>query len=346
MNLPTNGQQNLPAKSGEQRFIDDILQKALQAKIVTPESYAMENAIKSAWLEIVQKNYHNQCSQESILNSVMDMIVQGLNPAKDQCYFIKFGNVLKCMRSYMGSVAVTKRFDLRVAEVNAEIIYGGDELDFEIKNGVKLIGQHKQQFGNIKNDNIHGAYAVAVDADGNQLAADIMTWEEILNSWERSQKKGEGQPVLKGALNPKSDHAKQPARFARRTVINRLCKQLISVTDDSQLLRAVRKTDEDTPDAEIVEIELQQQQEQPPQVIDFTPRQDPDPVMATRDHAAKIVELSKKANAKDKIFENLTAFTGRKIEKIGELTAEEAEEYIRIIESELGPDDEDQPDWA
>lgn len=323
--------QNLPQKTNEQQFTDDVFKKALAAKIITPDSYAMENAIKSAWIEIASKGHDDSCNKISILNSVMDMIVQGLNPVKDQCYFVNYGGKLKLVRSYMGSIAVTKRFCTEVASVNAEIIYNGDELDFEIRSGVKFIGKHIQKFGNIKKDNIQGAYAVAVDHDGNQIAADIMTWDEILVSWERSQKRGDGQPIIKGELNPRSDHAKQPSRFCRRTVINRLCKQLISATDDKELLKTVRKTsDEDTPVddyIDVVEEDITVEEPPAPQAIDFAHRQES---QATKEQADKIVEIAREIGELDYMLTDISSFVQRDIKKLREISVSEADRYIEM----------------
>ena len=347
--------QNLPNKTGEQQFTDDVLKRALASKIITPDSYAIENAIKSAWIEISSKGYADNCNRISILNSMMDMIIQGLNPIKEQCYFVNYGGKLKLIRSYMGSIAVTKRLCSEVASVNAEIIYDGDELDFEIKSGVKFIGKHIQKFGNIKKENIRGAYAVAVDHNRNQIAADIMTWDEILASWERSQKRGDGQPIIKGELNPKSDHAKHPSRFCLRTVINRLCKQLISATDDKELLRTVHKTsDEDTPIDDYIDISEDVEAEMALETteiktLDFAPRPDPDPdpePMANREQAEKIVAHHKEVGTDGKMMEEISKFVGRPVEKIRYITQIEAAQYLAKIESKnKTPTDDESPPW-
>ena len=347
--------QNLPQKTEEQAFVDDILKRALAAKIITPDSYALENAVKSAWIKISSEGYNRACSRLSLLNSVMDMIVQGLNPVKEQCYFINYKGHLKLSRSYLGSIAVTKRFCTNVAEINAEIIYNGDELEFEIKNGVKLIGKHIQKFGNIQKDNIQGAYAIAVDYDGNQIAADIMTWDEILTSWERSTKVGDNRPIINGNLNPKSDHGKQPARFSRRTVINRLCKQLISATDDKELLRTVRKTsDEDTPIDDYIDISEDIEETPEPaeiKTLDFAPRPKSQPEsesepMATREQAEKIVAHHKAAGTDDKMMADISDFVGRQVEKIRYITQIEAAQYLDKIEAKNEtPSDYEPPPW-
>src|SRR5699024_11332254 len=60
------------------------------------------------------------CSHDSIVKSLLDMTLQGLSPAKDQCYFIVYGNELQMQRSYFGTVAAVKRLD-GVKKVRAEV---------------------------------------------------------------------------------------------------------------------------------------------------------------------------------------------------------------------------------
>jgi recombination protein RecT len=80
-----------------------------------PANYSPENAMKSAWLILQTIKDRNQkpalevCTRDSVANALLDMVVQGLNPAKKQCYFIVYGNQLVCQRSYFGTMAVTKR---------------------------------------------------------------------------------------------------------------------------------------------------------------------------------------------------------------------------------------------
>lgn len=255
---------NLP----KDRFVRDIVAESMASKIVVPEGYAIENNIKIAYLRIVQEGYFKTCDIQSIVNAVLDMVVQGLSLVKDQGYFIKHSNRLKFMRSYLGSIAVARRFNRDVEKVNYAAIYGGDEFKIDIIKGIRYVRDHKQDFANVRKDNITGAYAISLDDQGNDVACDVMTFEDIMESWRRSQKSGPGQPILAdGRLNPNSDHGRHPDRFACRTVVNRLCKMLISVTDDEQLLRAVRKSDPDVPYTDIIDLEVYENSNQ--STIDF-----------------------------------------------------------------------------
>ena len=77
-----------------------------RGEIHLPDNYSPENALKSAYLKLQEtkdksgKPVLSVCTSTSIANSLFDMVIQGLNPAKEQCYFIAYGNQLVCQRSY------------------------------------------------------------------------------------------------------------------------------------------------------------------------------------------------------------------------------------------------------
>lgn len=349
-----------PQLTEEDRFIDGVLQRALRSKIITPDDYALENAVKSAYLMILQDGHIGRCTNESIANAMMDMIVQGLNPVKDQCYFIAYGNRLKCMRSYLGSIAVLKRFDPRVSMVNAEPFYEGDQLDYEIVLGVKKNIKHRQKIGNVKRENIVGVYATVIDHDGHEIESEIMVWDEVLRSWEKSQRKIWDS---KGGLLPSSDHAKYPARFARRTVINRICKKMISATDDKKLMDSFIRSGEDHSEQDLIQYEIDenanqklidfQQQDEPVEVVPSEQASIPVEIkpevinidnveMATEDQIKKLYGMEKANKREDNILENVGSFVNRKLAGLSELTKDEINEYIEMLNEEKknsgGPD--------
>lgn len=336
--------QKLPAKLPQDRFVRDIMSQALAAQIKVPENYAIENAVKFAFLKCVEENYFNKCTQDSIITATMAMVVQGLNPAKDQCYFIAYGDRLKCMRSWYGSIAVAKRYDPRIDQINYAVIYHGDKFSVRVEKGIRYAAGHEQEWTNVRADNIQGAYAVALDAAGNEIASDIMTFEEIKESWKRSSKKTETKPFLQnGELNPNSDHGRHPDRFACRTVVNRLCKALISVTDDKCLMLSYQKTDEDISDAEVIETEIDEQANSIP--LDFPPReQDPEPeqiefVPATDEQCTRVFELINEPD-KAKLFEIISREIGRQIDGLKQMSSDEAEKFILAHEPP-----QNEPDW-
>lgn len=197
-----------------------------------PENYSPENAMKSAWLQlqdIKDKNGNpviESCSKNSIANALLDMVVQGLSPAKKQCYFVAYGSDLTLMRSYFGTMAVTKRLE-DVEDVSANVIYQGDELDYEVDpvTGKKNLLKHKPNFENIDNNKISGAYAIIVTKGDLPNHLEVMSMSQIRDAWRQ------------GATNGNSPaHKNFPGEMAKKTVINRACKYYANTSDDSDLL--------------------------------------------------------------------------------------------------------------
>jgi len=161
------------------------------------------------------------------------MVVQGLSPAKKQCYFISYGNQLQLMRSYMGTVAVTKRLHA-VNDVKAYIIYADDEFETEynIETATVNITKFNPKFENIDNTKIKGAFAVVLGEKG-PIHTEIMNMAQIRMAWSKSR--GGGQV-----------HKDFAEEMAKKTVINRACKMFANTSDDSDILiEAFNKSDVD-----------------------------------------------------------------------------------------------------
>lgn len=199
--------------------------------LVIPQGYSAENALKSAYLILSEtldrdkKPVLQSCSKASIANALLDMVIQGLSPAKKQCYFIPYGGKLQLSRSYLGTVAATKRLK-GVKNVVANIIYEGDEFAYELNldTGLKKITKHEQSFENIDPSKIKGAYAIIVMED-EQNYVEVMNIGQIKKSWNQGAAKGNS-----GA------HTNFADEMAKKTVINRACKTFVNTSDDSDIL--------------------------------------------------------------------------------------------------------------
>ena len=241
----------------------DVVGKKVQefvsrGELHLPPNYSVENAMKSAWL-ILQNTLDKDkrpvlqnCTKDSIANALLDMAVQGLNPAKKQGYFIAYGRQLVFQRSYFGTMAVTKRV-AGAKDIFAEVVYKGDEFEYTIKNGNKYIVKHIQRIENVDPNNIVAAYCTIVFDDERQFT-DIMTWAEIQKAWSKSK----NNPDREG-----STHKEFAQEMARKTVINRACKRYLNSSDDGSLLMYhVNRADEVAAEAEVeAEIEENANQE-------------------------------------------------------------------------------------
>lgn len=221
-------------KVEERQITDIVLNKVsdMQANgaLELPKNYSAPNALKSAYLVIATpdkktgKSLVQTCTTESVSTALLDMVVQGLNPSKKQCYFIPYGNQLTLVRSYLGTIALTKRV-LGVEDVKGYAVYNDDvfKMGFDLKRGVKTIKEYIPT-SEPKSENIIGAFAMVIGKD-DILHVEYMSMEQIKTAWNQGQMKG-GSPA----------HRNFTDQMAIKTVINRACKIYASSRDDSDIV--------------------------------------------------------------------------------------------------------------
>ena len=218
---------NNQVQVAQKQMVDSVLAKvsALSESggLKIPTDYSAENALRSAWLMFQESDkIIGKCTDASIANSLLNMVVQGLNPAKRQCSFIPYGNKLTLQREYQGSVAVAKRHGLKTITANA--IFEGDEFSFEIdvETGKKKILKHVSTFESF-GGTVKGAYAILEMTDGSK-SVEVMSMAQIQAAWNQGATKGQS-PA----------HKNFPDQMACKTVINRAVKGIINSSDDADL---------------------------------------------------------------------------------------------------------------
>ena len=227
----------------EKNITDSVLSRIEEFKgegtISFPSNYNYANALKSAQLilaETVDRNKQpvlQTCSKASICNALLDMTLQGLSPAKKQCYFVAFNGKIQLMKSYLGNIAATKRLK-GVKDVFANVIWEGDNFEYKLnlETGLIEIVKHEQKFENI-GKKILGAYAVVVRENAPNYV-EVMNMEQIKNAWNMGNAKGKS-----GA------HQNFGEEMAKKTVINRACKRFVNTSDDSDvLIESINRTNE------------------------------------------------------------------------------------------------------
>lgn len=233
--------------------------KELQAngRLNFPANYSVGNALASAWLTLQgvkdkeKRPVLQSCTHESIVNSLLDMAIQGLNPSKKQVYFIAYGSQLVCQRSYFGTVAVTKRVT-HCKDVFAEPVYEGDEFEYVIDRGNKQITKHMQSLKNVDKTKIVAAYCTIIPAEGEPYT-EIMTMAEIEQAWTKSQNNPFDE---KGDLRPGSTHGQFTGEMAKKTVTGRTCKMFINSSMDDSLdlvVQHMNRADDAADEAEFAE---------------------------------------------------------------------------------------------
>lgn len=182
--------------------------------------------MKSAFFELtnnsggnlLQLAANNPETKTSISNALLDMVIQGLSPAKKQCYFIKYGNKVQLMRSYFGTMAVLDRVT-GGAEITPVVVREGDVFEIAMDGPDLVVAKHETSFENLDND-IKAAYVVIKLANGKEVTT-VMTKKQIDKSWSKAKTK-----------NVQNDF---PEEMAKRTVINRAAKYLINTSNDNDL---------------------------------------------------------------------------------------------------------------
>lgn len=245
-----------------EQVLSRIEQFQKDGSMILPKNYSVENHMKSAWLalqEVEDKEHHKAlqiCTKESIANSLLDMVLQGLSVSKKQGYFIVYGNKLIFQRSYFGTIALAKRAGGMVSEPVANVIYEGDDFQYEIdpKTAKVAIVKHSQKLENIDNSKIKGAYALVTLADGTTQVT-IMSMQQIRAAW--------GQGATKGNSPAHKNFAEE---MAKKTVIGRACKAIINSSDDAWLYDGK----EDDADSDRASIQRDAAQRSDVQIIDTT----------------------------------------------------------------------------
>ena len=213
-----------------------------------PADYNLANALTGAYLVLKETTDKNgkplleTCSQVSIANSLMDMATLGLSVQKKQGYFIAYGGKCQFQRSYFGNITIARRYGLK--EVNAQVIYEGDKFVYHIEDGIKILDKHEQDFMNIDNNKIIGAYAVVIMQDGSK-SLEVMNMNQIKQSWQQGYGYKEGSGT----------HSKFTDQMAKKTVINRALKQIINTHGDVFVQEADERT-EDVDHMEQVEADV------------------------------------------------------------------------------------------
>ena len=295
--------QNQQANIFEQ--VSSYISREEDQGLALPAGYSLNNALKAAWFKLESTKDRSGrpalkvCTNNSIGMALMDMAVQGLSPAKNQCYFIVYGNELQMQRSYFGTIAALKRLE-RVKDIDAQVVHEGDE--FEIgadKVGRLVVKTYKPSFDNLDKP-IKGAFAFIELADG-RVDYTVMTKKQIDTSWAQSRQHNVQQ--------------KFGDEMAKRTVINRAAKMIINTSDDSDLLtgainRATEAEYDDTPDRK--------------EVTPAAEKGTPEALLAGLDNKSAGTKNDTPANAHEKPAKTL-----------GEQLAESTESTDKIPESDL-----------
>lgn len=295
-----------------------VMQK--ESGLALPADYSPGNALNSAWLKLQEvKNKSGEpvlekCKPASISLALLDMVVQGLNPAKNQCYFVAYGSELTLMRSYMGTVAAAKRFG-NVKDVFGQVVYKDDDFEYEInpETGVKHVKKHTQSLKNTAGD-IVAAYASIQLMDGTTYQ-EIMSIDEIKKAWAQGSGYGKSKT-----------HTNFAQEMCKKTVINRACKLFVNTSSDDGILAESfnHTTENEYRKDDVIEASYEVSEDQAEAEAMLFGKQEESPEGQTEPLTDE--ELEKQRMAKEIIEQEQSDSTGLTDAEKAEIEAEEAKE--------------------
>ena len=204
-------------------FVDGLVSQLAEKEkfgLTFPKDYNYSNELMGAYLILKEtqdkdgQSVLQTCSQASIANTLMDMVTMGVSMQKKQCYPVAYKGKLQCQMSVYGNTCIARRYGLD--NISATCIYEGDDFEYHIEDAEIVIDKHTQNFLNIDNDKIIGAYAIAKMADGTKHV-ELMNMNMIKKSWSQGFGYKEGSGV----------HEKFKDQMAMKTVKNRCLKYII-----------------------------------------------------------------------------------------------------------------------
>lgn len=245
-----------------------------QGMVSFPSNYSVGNALKAAYLIYQNDEKLQKCTNPSVANALLDMCIAGLNPSKNQCYFVPMGNQCTLMTSYFGKQTMVKRIK-GVKDVRSDVIYKDTEYELLLDEyGNDDIQITKPcPLDKRTSANIIGAWArIILDPEvwSVDTYTSIMTLEDIQNSWS-----------MGSAYGKSKAHQKFMAEMAKKSAINRCIKNFINTRDDQDILVETvnRVTSNEYQDSDNVydNVQYQVHEEQATQVIDIPHEAHTDP---------------------------------------------------------------------
>lgn len=226
--------------------ISTISKMAELKRFDLPADYSYKNSIQQSRFLLNKpiesgvnrgKTILDICKSESVLQSVVEMAQKGLNPAKEQCYFIPYGSNCTLSISYQGKIAMAKREGRDIREVYGYAVYKDDEfvISFDSVKGIYTVEKYIPDVTKWEPKNLMGAFAVVINSKDEAIYTEYMTIDQIKTAWNMGVMKGNS-PA----------HRNFPDQMAIKTVKNRAVKSFINSSDDSDLVSYEDKTKEAT----------------------------------------------------------------------------------------------------
>lgn len=209
--------------------ITKTMEEYVNRGLILPKDYSVENAVIGAYNILMQDPKINTYDKNSVRNCLVQMCTLGLNPNKNQAYFIPYGNKLNLNVSYFGKTAIVKRIN-GVKDVISDVIY--KETEYELitdefgMEDIKIIKPCPIEKRN--GEDIVGVWCKVIlneDVFGRKNHTTIMSIEDVKKSWNQGATKGNS-PA----------HKNFTSEMCKKTCINRGIKLFINTIADQDIL--------------------------------------------------------------------------------------------------------------
>jgi len=209
--------------------ISKTMEEYVKRGLVLPKDYSVENAVIGAYNILMQDPKINTYDKNSVRNCLVQMCTLGLNPNKNQAYFIPYSNKLTLNVSYFGKVAIVKRIK-GVKDVISDVIYKDTEYELTTDEfGMEDIKITKPCPIDKRNgEDIVGVWCkVIIDKEifGRDAHTTIMSIDDVKKSWNQGATKGNS-PA----------HKNFTSEMCKKTCINRAIKLFINTIADQDIL--------------------------------------------------------------------------------------------------------------
>lgn len=166
------------------------IQAYMELGMTIPEGFSPANSLKKARfmlndMKVGGKPVLEVCTEESVMQALLDSVAKGLDFSEAQIYFIPRNNQMTTMESVYGRIVRAKRASKYYKPI-VGYVHEGDIFDFgiDVNTGYTKIIEHKTSVENLDKPFI-AAYAYVTDNDGNTDVF-VMTRKEWLKSWTKS----------------------------------------------------------------------------------------------------------------------------------------------------------------
>jgi phage RecT family recombinase len=118
-------------------------------------------------------------TQKSLISAFYDAAVLDLEPVLGMVYFVKYGNDATMLIGYRGLVELAKRGDPTIEDIYGQVVYEGDEFDYQEGDDPRLI--HRPSLARTVADplKITHVYAIAFRTGGRRPIFVVMTRAEV-----------------------------------------------------------------------------------------------------------------------------------------------------------------------